>query len=190
MLPVASQFRKRRGESALEGKHWFALGTALQVTKYALLLSWISLGLLGLSIVGTALAGRTTQPDAVLQGAISLLIMWGSVGIFVGWTVLAVGWLMCLTVWSGLERRWLRISIGTAVFIVVAILTLLSVQSLWARSNLQEEARAIALTTKIIFFSFGVAAAMALTAFGYFLAALEVRLGNDRNPREASCGPS
>jgi len=171
-------------EGVLEAKHWFVLGTALQITKYALLLSWIAFGCIGLALIGLTLASRSASQDAILSGAISLLLMWGIVGTILGWTALLVGWLLCMTVWSALERRWLRISIGASVFLIVAILILISVQSLRSSNDFKEEAKAVALTTEIIFLGFGVVAAVALGAFGYFLGSLEVRMGNDRRPRE------
>lgn len=171
-----------KAEITLDGKHWFALRTALQVTKNALLLSWISFGLLGLALIGTTLASRSTGGDTVLSQAITLLLVWGIAGTLLGWMILFSGWLMCLLAWPAVERRLLHISIGVTVFLMIVLIISPSLQIF----GIGDESKAVkvAITKTVPSIVFGLTTAAALIAFGYFLAGLQVRLGNECRPRE------
>jgi hypothetical protein len=169
-------------DATLEPKHWFALGAALDLTKNALLLSWISCGVIGLALVGNILASKSMGDDVIVSRAITLLESWGKAGALIGWTILFSGWLMSRVAWPAAERRWLQISVWITVLLFFVLLILLTLHVF----GIGDESSGVktALTKTVPTIVFGLATASALVAFSYFLTALEERMGNEHRKQE------
>jgi DNA-directed RNA polymerase subunit RPC12/RpoP len=166
------------GDSAIEPKHWFALHVALKTTEIALLVEWISCSLIGLAAVGIMLSSSSGRGDITTGQVLLLLALWGGVGMLLGWTALATGWIVCLLAWPS-DRRLLMGSAISAGVCVLTILVVISLGMFGIIGSAQRGAteRMISPTATMIIVS--LASAVSLILFGFFLSKVQLQLGRE-----------
>jgi hypothetical protein len=174
-------FSSTKVDANLEPKHWFALGGALRATQIALLVGCLGCGLVSLGMIADTLRANPALGDWLTARTISLLNLWGSAGIVLGWAMLLAGWSACFSAWPLPERRFLRAATWAAVAAIIVVLLVMSLRvfgfltgSLGAGST---EDAATMPTVIIVIGSLGCAAA--LIPFNFYLSDLQKQIGHD-----------
>jgi hypothetical protein len=169
------------GELALESKHWFALGGALKTTQLALLIACLGCGVVGLGMIADALRTNPALGDWLTTRTISLLNLWGSAGIVLGWGMLLSGWFACCAAWPLPDRKFLQMASAAAAVSAVLVLIVLSLQVFGIIGDSMAPAPTSNVgtmsTAMIVIGSLGCAAS--LIPFSYFLSGLQQQMGRD-----------
>jgi hypothetical protein len=167
----------------IEPKHWFAVQISLKVTELALLVAWISCCILSLGAIGIMLStpssGFSPNDMTALQ-VMSVLILWGFVGMIFGWVALATGWIALLKSWPR-DKKFLLGSLTSAGVAVFAILIVTSFHMLgvFSAPTRGPSSSPMGNSTAIIVLG-SLASAASLISYGFYLANIQKLLGRDQ----------
>jgi hypothetical protein len=176
--PAAGGEVTNQGSVGLEGRHWTVLRAALRLSELALMAGWISSALIGLGMLLFALLVTFANSPSVFGiKFISVTMIWGAAGLAVAWAGIVSSWIVCLLGWPHVEsRRWLwgaAAAVGVSLAVVVLFI---SFQIFEAPSYAAQSSGPLGGTTVIIVLA-GLALAAALVLFNFFLAMIDVLVG-------------
>jgi hypothetical protein len=172
-------------EVQIEPKHWFALQVALKITEWALLVEWVSCGILSLAAIGTVLSsqsGGLAPRDATVIRVMSVILIWGSVGMMVGWVALVTGWVAMLKAWPR-EKKFLIIANSAAGVAIFTILLVISLGILGAFSEMSLAPSPL-YSPKLFTIVGSLATAASLISFCFYLTNIQQLLGRDQTKRQ------
>ena len=168
----------------IEPKHWFTLQLLLKIAEWALLAEWISCGIIGLAVIGLLLTATSGfQPgDATVLRVMTVLVLWGVIGLILGWVAMATCWVAMLRSWPRDKMLVMGalIAAGVSIFVMLIYLTVQMLGSTSAPVNrMAPNSSPFSASTPIVVLV-NLASATSLIFYGFYLANIQKLLGRDQ----------
>jgi hypothetical protein len=171
--------------AVIEPKHWFAMQNLLKVCEWALLAVWISCGIIGLARIGFLLTdsgGGMQGSDVTVLQVMTALMLWGIVGMVLGWAAMATCWVAMLRSWPRDKKLVMGalISAGASILVTLIFSTVQMLGGMSAAAARAAPSSSPLGGSTAIVVLVSLASATSLILYGFYLANIQKLLGRDQ----------